>query len=137
MHGDALYFSKPAASRSTATGAAASLLKHIGLYAYRRAVLETFHSLPPSSLERAEQLEQLRLLEAGIRIPVLETDRAHHRRRHRGGPPGRRGPARRPRPVTNRWAVLALIMAAQTMANVGPLGIPSIAPLIRETSGSR
>jgi predicted MFS family arabinose efflux permease len=34
--------------------------------------------------------------------------------------------------VTNRWAVLALIMAAQTMANVGPLGIPSIAPLIRE-----
>jgi sugar phosphate permease len=34
--------------------------------------------------------------------------------------------------VTNRWAVLALIMAAQTMANVGPLGIPSIAPLIRD-----
>ena len=34
--------------------------------------------------------------------------------------------------MTNRWAVLALIMAAQTMANVGPLGIPSIAPLIRE-----
>jgi len=34
--------------------------------------------------------------------------------------------------VTNRWAVLALIMAAQTMANVGPLGIPSIVPLIRE-----
>jgi predicted MFS family arabinose efflux permease len=35
--------------------------------------------------------------------------------------------------VTNRWAVLALIMAAQIMANVGPLGIPSIAPLIRES----
>jgi len=35
--------------------------------------------------------------------------------------------------VSNRWAVLALIMAAQTMANVGPLGIPSIAPLIRES----
>ncbi len=34
--------------------------------------------------------------------------------------------------MTNRWAVLALIMAAQTMANVGPLGIPAIAPLIRE-----
>ena len=31
--------------------------------------------------------------------------------------------------MSNRWAVLALIMAAQTMANVGPLGIPSIAPL--------
>jgi predicted MFS family arabinose efflux permease len=37
--------------------------------------------------------------------------------------------------VTNRWAVLALIMAAQVMANVGPLGIPSIAPLIREDLG--
>lgn len=35
--------------------------------------------------------------------------------------------------MSNRWAVLALIMAAQTMANVGPLGIPSIAPLIRES----
>ena len=34
--------------------------------------------------------------------------------------------------MTNRWAVLGLIMAAQIMANVGPLGIPSIAPLIRE-----
>ena len=37
--------------------------------------------------------------------------------------------------MTNRWAILALIMAAQTMANVGPLGIPSIAPLIREDLG--
>ena len=37
--------------------------------------------------------------------------------------------------MTNRWAVLALIMAAQVMANVGPLGIPSIAPLIREDLG--
>ena len=37
--------------------------------------------------------------------------------------------------MTNRWAVLALIMAAQVMANVGPLGIPSIAPLIRESLG--
>jgi len=35
--------------------------------------------------------------------------------------------------VTNRWAVLALIMAAQIMANVGPLGLPAIAPLIRES----
>jgi predicted MFS family arabinose efflux permease len=37
--------------------------------------------------------------------------------------------------VTNRWAILALIMGAQTMANVGPLGIPAIAPLIRESLG--
>jgi 3-deoxy-manno-octulosonate cytidylyltransferase (CMP-KDO synthetase) len=44
------------------------------MYAYRRAVLERFHALPPSSLERAEQLEQLRLLEHGIPIRVVETD---------------------------------------------------------------
>ena len=37
--------------------------------------------------------------------------------------------------MTSRWGILALIMAAQTMANVGPLGIPSIAPLIREDLG--
>jgi ACS family hexuronate transporter-like MFS transporter len=37
--------------------------------------------------------------------------------------------------VTNRWGILALIMAAQTMANVGPLGIPAIAPLIRDSFG--
>ncbi|MEK7446198.1 MAG: MFS transporter [candidate division NC10 bacterium] len=37
--------------------------------------------------------------------------------------------------MTNRWAILALIMGAQTMANVGPLGIPAIAPLIRESLG--
>jgi sugar phosphate permease len=37
--------------------------------------------------------------------------------------------------VTNRWAILALIMAAQTMSNVGPLGIPAIAPLIRDALG--
>ncbi len=37
--------------------------------------------------------------------------------------------------MTNRWAILALIMAAQTMSNVGPLGIPAIAPLIRDSLG--
>jgi MFS transporter, ACS family, aldohexuronate transporter len=37
--------------------------------------------------------------------------------------------------VTHRWGILALIMAAQTMANVGPLGIPAIAPLIRDSFG--
>ena len=37
--------------------------------------------------------------------------------------------------MTNRWGILALIMAAQTMANVGPLGIPAIAPLIRDNLG--
>lgn len=37
--------------------------------------------------------------------------------------------------MTNRWAILVLIMVAQTMANVGPLGIPAIAPLIRDSLG--
>jgi predicted MFS family arabinose efflux permease len=37
--------------------------------------------------------------------------------------------------MTNRWGILTLIMAAQTMANVGPLGIPAIAPLIRDSFG--
>ncbi len=43
---------------------------HIGLYAYRRAALERFVKLPPSARERAENLEQLRALDAGMRIGV-------------------------------------------------------------------
>jgi 3-deoxy-manno-octulosonate cytidylyltransferase (CMP-KDO synthetase) len=43
---------------------------HIGLYAYRRAALERFVALPPSMLEQQEKLEQLRALEAGMRIDV-------------------------------------------------------------------
>ncbi|WPL20125.1 cytidylyltransferase domain-containing protein [Thiorhodovibrio frisius] len=46
--------------------------KHVGVYAYRRSVLERYPSLPPSALEQTEQLEQLRLLAAGIRIRVFE-----------------------------------------------------------------
>lgn len=76
VHGDALYFSRlPIPYDRDETGAVV-YWKHVGLYAYRRAVLETFHALPPSALERAEQLEQLRLLEAGIPIRVLETREA-------------------------------------------------------------
>jgi 3-deoxy-manno-octulosonate cytidylyltransferase (CMP-KDO synthetase) len=41
---------------------------HIGLYAYRRAALERYVALPPSPLEQRERLEQLRALEAGMRI---------------------------------------------------------------------
>ena len=41
---------------------------HIGIYAYRRAALARFVSLPPSALERRESLEQLRALEAGMTI---------------------------------------------------------------------
>jgi 3-deoxy-manno-octulosonate cytidylyltransferase (CMP-KDO synthetase) len=47
---------------------------HIGLYAYRRAALERFITLPPSPLEKRESLEQLRALEAGMRIDVALVD---------------------------------------------------------------
>ena len=44
---------------------------HIGLYAYRRAALERFVKLPPSTNEQRERLEQLRALDAGMRIDVM------------------------------------------------------------------
>jgi 3-deoxy-manno-octulosonate cytidylyltransferase (CMP-KDO synthetase) len=61
----ALYF-----TRATAPWGEGPLYHHIGLYAYRRAALERFVSLPPSTLERRERLEQLRALEDGMRIDV-------------------------------------------------------------------
>ena len=70
--GNAIYFSRaPIGSRDVA-------MRHIGVYAYRRAALERFVSLEPSSLERAESLEQLRAIQNGMRIAVLKTTRAHH-----------------------------------------------------------
>ena len=65
----ALYF-----TRATAPWGEGPLYHHIGLYAYRRAALERFVSLPPSPLERRERLEQLRALEAGMRIDVELVD---------------------------------------------------------------
>lgn len=59
----ALYF-----TRATAPYGEGPLYHHIGLYAYRRAALKRFVSLPPSTLERREKLEQLRALEDGMRI---------------------------------------------------------------------
>ncbi|MCC7347564.1 MAG: 3-deoxy-manno-octulosonate cytidylyltransferase [Variibacter sp.] len=61
----ALYF-----TRATAPYGEGPLYFHMGLYAYRRKALERFVSLPPSPLERRESLEQLRALEAGMRIDV-------------------------------------------------------------------
>ncbi|MDQ0455544.1 3-deoxy-manno-octulosonate cytidylyltransferase [Rhizobium paknamense] len=61
----ALYF-----TRATAPHGAGPLYHHIGLYAYRRAALERFVTLAPSVLEKRESLEQLRALEAGMRIDV-------------------------------------------------------------------
>ena len=72
-HGDALYFSKHAIPFDRDRRGDSPYWKHIGLYAFRRPVLDVFHRLPPSPLERAEGLEQLRLLEEGIPIRVLET----------------------------------------------------------------
>ena len=61
----ALYF-----TRATAPYGEGPLYHHIGLYAYRRRVLERFVALAPSPLEKREKLEQLRALEAGMRIDV-------------------------------------------------------------------
>jgi 3-deoxy-manno-octulosonate cytidylyltransferase (CMP-KDO synthetase) len=55
---------------------AGTFFGHIGLYAYRREVLEAYHSFPKSPLEEAEKLEQLRFLQAGKRILTLMT--AHY-----------------------------------------------------------
>ena len=48
--------------------------KHIGIYAYRREFLLRYAKMPPTPLEQAESLEQLRALENGYRIRVLPTD---------------------------------------------------------------
>jgi 3-deoxy-manno-octulosonate cytidylyltransferase (CMP-KDO synthetase) len=65
----ALYF-----TRATAPWGEGPRYHHIGLYAYRRAALERFVGLSPSTLERQEKLEQLRALEAGMRIDVTIVD---------------------------------------------------------------
>ena len=65
----ALYF-----TRATAPWGAGALYHHIGLYAYRRAALARFIGLPPSALEQREKLEQLRALEAGMRVDVTVVD---------------------------------------------------------------
>jgi 3-deoxy-manno-octulosonate cytidylyltransferase (CMP-KDO synthetase) len=65
----ALYF-----TRATAPHGEGPLYHHIGLYAYRRAALERFVGLAPSVLEQRERLEQLRALEAGMRIDVAIVD---------------------------------------------------------------
>ncbi|MGJ5021368.1 3-deoxy-manno-octulosonate cytidylyltransferase [Bradyrhizobium oligotrophicum] len=65
----ALYF-----TRATAPHGDGPRYHHIGLYAYRRAALERFVSLPPSPLEQQEKLEQLRALEDGMRIDVMVVD---------------------------------------------------------------
>ncbi|MHA1107690.1 MAG: 3-deoxy-manno-octulosonate cytidylyltransferase [Alphaproteobacteria bacterium] len=67
--GPALYF-----SRNPAPSGDGPLLHHIGIYAFRRAALARFVALPEGVLERRERLEQLRALEAGMRIAVALVD---------------------------------------------------------------
>ncbi len=70
-HHRALYF-----TRATAPSGDGPLYQHVGIYAYRRAALADFVKLPPSPLEKREKLEQLRALEAGMRIDVSIIDSA-------------------------------------------------------------
>lgn len=65
----ALYF-----TRATAPHGDGPLYHHIGIYAYRRPALARFVSMPPSTLEKREKLEQLRALEGGMRIDVSLVD---------------------------------------------------------------
>jgi 3-deoxy-manno-octulosonate cytidylyltransferase (CMP-KDO synthetase) len=72
LDGTALYFSRSPIpyDRDRDGGADAAVLRHIGLYVYRRAFLERYVSLPATPLERCEQLEQLRALQHGHAIGV-------------------------------------------------------------------
>ncbi len=71
--GKALYFSRLPIPYDRDESGGIQYFKHIGLYAYTRQAVELFHDQPPSSLEQAEGLEQLRFLENGMPIHVAET----------------------------------------------------------------
>jgi 3-deoxy-manno-octulosonate cytidylyltransferase (CMP-KDO synthetase) len=69
LSGRALYF-----TRARAPSGEGRLYHHVGIYAFTRAALSRFVSLPPSPLESRERLEQLRALESGMRIEVARID---------------------------------------------------------------
>lgn len=71
--GCALYFSRYAIPHYRDKYAHKVFYKHLGIYAYKKDFLYTFKNLPTSYLEEAEKLEQLRALEAGYKIKVIET----------------------------------------------------------------
>ena len=71
--GFAIYFSRATIPYVRDPGQAANYYKHHGIYAYRRSFLETFTRLPQGALERLEALEQLRAIENGYKIKVVET----------------------------------------------------------------
>ena len=71
---NALYFSRSAIPHVRVGGAKPVFFKHTGLYVYRRAFLMRYAGLPMGPLEEAERLEQLRVLENGFKIRVVETE---------------------------------------------------------------
>ena len=75
--GFALYFSRSLIPYPRAEECH-SVYEHVGLYVYRRDFLIRLSRLPPTLLERVESLEQLRVLEHGYRIRVVETQTADH-----------------------------------------------------------
>ncbi len=76
LNGDALYFSRYGLPFLRNPDSPTRPMQHIGLYAYRREFLLTFSSLPPGRLETTESLEQLRVLENGFRINMVEVNKA-------------------------------------------------------------
>ena len=76
LEGRALYFSRAPVGGAPDAEGRFRFLHHVGLYAFRADVLRSFAAWPPSPLERAERLEQLRLLEHGLKIRVALTARA-------------------------------------------------------------
>lgn len=73
IHGYALYFSRSPLPYRRDPNVPYAPRQHVGLYAYRRDFLEQFPTLPPTPLEKLESLEQLRVLENGKRIRMIET----------------------------------------------------------------
>ncbi len=73
-HGDALYFSRSAIPHDRNVTGQVRYLRHKGIYGFRRDFLLQFVAWPPSELEQIECLEQLRAMENGAKIRVLETD---------------------------------------------------------------
>ncbi len=71
--GYALYFSRSMIPYLREGGTEMKVYRHWGIYAYRRAALQKFVSLPEGNLEKCEKLEQLRALENGMRIKTIET----------------------------------------------------------------
>jgi 3-deoxy-manno-octulosonate cytidylyltransferase (CMP-KDO synthetase) len=72
-NGDALYFSRASIPWSRGGGAPSQARAHVGMYGFTAAILERFATLPRGQLEREEALEQLRVLEHGLKIRVVDT----------------------------------------------------------------